>query len=95
MVNSDNPTPLQDRKMNRSLESNSLCVVSLTVEMTLISTTVSFILPGIAIIISNIGQTNSTFLIIFIINLFIGLIIVGSRLCKSDRFRYRNTPGQS
>lgn len=69
-----NENSIQDRKINRTNVTNSLCVASFTPEMTFISTLVSFVIPGIAIVIANIG-----------------IVVVGSRLCKSDRFRYKRS----
>ena len=54
-----NENSIQDRKINRTNVTNSLCVASFTPEMTFISTMVSFVIPGIAIVIANIGLLHS------------------------------------
>ena len=57
-----NENSIQDRKINRTNVTNSLCVASFTPEMTFISTMVSFVIPGIAIVIANIGMFQSFYL---------------------------------
>ena len=57
-----NENSIQDRKINRTNVTNSLCVASFTPEMTFISTMVSFVIPGIAIVIANIGMLQLFYL---------------------------------
>ena len=59
MVEKKTNRSTQDRKINRTNVTNSLCVASFTPEMTFISTMVSFVIPGIAIVIANIGLSQS------------------------------------
>ena len=79
-----------DSKFNLS---STLCIASFPPSVTLLSTFLSFVLPGIIIVCSNTGKalsnTNKKF------KSYLGIVIYGIRICKRDRHRCPTSPPSS
>ena len=79
-----------DSKLNLS---STLCIASFPPSVTLLSTLLSFVIPGIIIVCSNTGNSHN------IGNKksrsFLGIMIYGTRICKRDRHRCPTSPPSS
>lgn len=79
-----------DSKLNLS---STLCIASFPPSVTLLSTLLSFVIPGIIIVCSNTGNSHN------IENKksrsFQGIMIYGTRICKRDRHRCPTSPPSS